>query len=85
MAIKELNYSAGRPFDAAGHAASFWEGTIVYFWDYQKQTFHVWNEQVLGTGTVTNSYSNSIETNDVDNIIVCFKELEAHYKKVYSE
>ena len=83
--MKEFIFGAGRPFDCLGRPTSFWTGSVCFLWDSQKESFRVWTEEVLGTGTVTNSISQETETDDVDSYIIRFKELETHYKKVYGE
>ena len=83
--MKEFFFGAGRPFDANGRATSFWAGMVAFRWDCRKLTFRVLTEEALGTGTVTNSRSYVTETDDVDQFLIYFKELENHYKKVYGE
>jgi hypothetical protein len=86
--LKIINFSAGKAFDAFGRATSFWAGVITYRWNAKKQVFHVLAEQVLGTGTVTNSRFYKIEMTSCDEVnyfLDYFRELETHYKKVYGE
>ena len=86
--FKEVIFGAGRPFDAYGRATSFWTGMVAYRWDCLKQIFHIHSEQVLGTGTATNSSEYESEApscEGVNDFLDYFKELENHYKKVYGE
>lgn len=83
--FKEVIFGAGRPFDASGRATSFWRGVVAFRLDLRMLTFHVRAEETLGTGSVVAYLSHETETNDVDEILGYFKELEAHYKKVYGE
>ena len=83
-----LYFGAGRPFDAFDRATSFWTGMIAYEWHANKQAFHVHTEQILGTGTVTNRSSYEMQESSCDGVnelLDYYKELEAHYKKVYGE
>ena len=82
-----IYFGAGRPFDAYDRATSFWTGMVAYQWDAKKQVFHVHTEQVLGTGTATNSseYESEHSCEGVNDLLDYFKELEAHYKKVDGE
>ena len=88
VGFKEVIFGAGRAFDGFGRATSFWDGVVTYQWNTLKQVFHVHTEQVLGTGTATNSSSYETETpscEEVNDFLDYFKELETHYKKVYGE
>ena len=83
---KKIFFGAGRAFDGFGRATSYWTGVVVYKWDTLKQVFHVYAIQVLGTGTANNSYETETEITsceEVNKLLDYFKELEAHYKKVY--
>ncbi len=85
MKIKKI-FGAGKAFDDFGRASSYWTGVVAYKWDSLKQVFHVYTVQVLGTGTVTNSYETEtvyVSCEEVNKLLDYFKELEAHYKKVY--
>ena len=86
--FKEVIFGAGKAFDKFGRATPFWTGVVAYRWNALRQTFHVYTVQVLGTGTVTNSRSYETETpscEEVNDFLDYLKELEIHYKKVYSE
>lgn len=83
-----LYFGAGRPFDAYDRPTSFWTGMLAYEWQANKQAFHVHTEQTLGTGTATNHHQREDEISscdEVNELLDYFKELEAHYKKVYGE
>ena len=83
---KEVNFGAGRAFDAFGRPTSFWSGVVAYRWDAAKQAFLVDTVQVLGTGTVTNSRSYKQEVTaceEVNDFLGYYRELQAHYKGVY--
>ena len=85
---KVINFGAGKAFDAFGHATPFWTGAITYQWNTEKQVFHVLGVQAIGTGTVINSRSYDAEKpsyEEVNEVLDYFKDLEAHYKKVYGE
>ena len=86
--FKKVIFGAGRAFDAFGRPTSFWTGVVAYRWNTGRQTFVIHTIQVLGTGTVTNSRSYEVETdevNEVNDFIAYLRELEEHYKKVYGE
>ena len=85
---KVANFGAGKAFDAFGRATPFWTGVVTYKWDVVNQVFRVLAVQALGTGTVINSRSYDAEKpscEEVNEVLDYFKELEAHYKKVYGE
>ena len=85
---KVVNFGAGKAFDAFGRSTSFWTGVVTYQWVVEKQMFRVLAVQAIGTGTVINSRSYDSEVpsyEEVNDFLDYFKELEAHYKKVYGE
>ena len=86
--MKTVFFAAGKAFDASGRATPFWSGAVAYKWDCLKQAFTIVSTQVLGTGTVTNSRSNeavSASLEEVNEVLDYFRDLQAHYKKVYGE
>lgn len=85
---KVINFGAGKAFDAFGRATSFWTGVVTYQWVVEKQVFHILAVQAIGTGTAINSRSYESQEpscDEVNDFLDYFKELEAHYKKVYGE
>lgn len=85
---KVVNFGAGKAFDAFGRATPFWTGVVTYRWNAAKQVFNILAVQPIGTGTVINSRSYESEEpscEGVNDFLDYFKELEAHYKKVYGE
>ena len=83
---KVVNFGAGKAFDDFGRATPFWTGVVTYRREPQK--FRILAVQAIGTGTVINSRSYDLEEpscEGVNDFLDYFKELEAHYKKVYGE
>ena len=84
--MKEVVFCAGKAFDSFGRPTPFWTGVVAYLWSAEKQAFHVYSVQVLGTGTVTDGRSSEelmSSCDDINNLLDYFKELKRHYKEVY--
>ena len=85
---KEVSFGAGKAFDGFGRPTPFWACIVAYRWSNIKQTCWVYATQLSGAGAVVDRRSYEVETTsceEVNDFLDYLKELEIHYKKVYSE